>query len=241
MLASSPSVTYTCEAFGVYADTFISENVTEVLGYQPSDFLDNPGFWADCLHPDDKERILNGLKILFEKDFHIHEYRFQHKDGSYRWMHDVLRLIRDADAKPLEIVGSWTDITDRKQAEEKLLESESRYRELFETSLDGIAITDLSGRYLECNRAYLDLLGYDTIDQLRLKSYEDVTPHEYHAFEIDVIHRQTMTRGWCDEYEKEYVRKTGERVSVSLRAWLRRNVEGQPSGMWVIVRDITER
>jgi PAS domain S-box-containing protein len=134
-----------------------------------------------------------------------------------------------------------SDITERKLAEEKILESEFRYRELFETSRDGIAETDLSGRYLECNRAYLDLLGYDTMDQLRLRSYEEVTPHEYHAFEAEVITRQTLTRGWCDEYEKEYIRKTGKRVAISLRAWLRRNVKGQPSGMWVIVRDITER
>ena len=147
MLASSPAVTYVCEAFGVYADTFISDNITEVLGYQPSDFLDNPGLWADLIHPDDKEKILYGLKSLFENDYHIHEYRFQHKDGSYRWMHDELKLIRDADGEPLEMIGSWTDITDRKQAETELHDTQFALEHLLNTSAAMFYRCDPSGDY----------------------------------------------------------------------------------------------
>ena len=128
MLASSPAVTYVSEAFGDFAATFISENVTVIIGYQSSDFLDNPSFWADHIHPDEKEHILNELNILFEKEQLMCEYRFLHKDGSYRWMRDEMKLIRGASGNPLEIIGSWSDINLRKEAELALEESEKRYR-----------------------------------------------------------------------------------------------------------------
>jgi PAS domain S-box-containing protein len=133
------------------------------------------------------------------------------------------------------------EIAERKHVEEALRESEARYRELFETSLDGIAVTDLQGKYLDCNCAYLKLLGYDSVDELRLKFYEEITPPEYYELEKRIIKEQTMVKGYCDEYEKEYIRKTGERISVSLRAWLRCDLHNTPIGMWAIVRDITER
>jgi len=133
------------------------------------------------------------------------------------------------------------DRQERQRAEGALRESEKSYRELFETSLDGIVFTDLQGRYVECNQAYLDLLGYETIDELRHRSYKDLTPPEYHAFEEKIIVEQTLIRGYCDEYEKEYFCKNGERVSVTLRAWLRRDSNNTSTGMWVLVHDITER
>jgi len=138
MLTSSPAVTYVSKAFGDFAATFISENVSEITGYQSSDFLDNPCFWADHIHPDDEERIFNELNLLFEKEFHMFEYRFLHKDGRYRWMQDEMKLVRDASGNPLEIIGSWTDITSRKNAEEALEESEKRYR-TFVHNFQGIA------------------------------------------------------------------------------------------------------
>ncbi|MBD3308878.1 PAS domain S-box protein [candidate division KSB3 bacterium] len=157
---------------------------------------------------------------------------------------DVLvstNLVNDEAGHPLCVTGSFVDITDRKRMERALRESEERHRELFETSRDGIVITDLEGRFVDCNRAYLDLLGYGSLDELSSRAYQDLTPPEYHEFEARIIQEQTLARGYCDEYEKEYVRKTGERVSVSLRAWLRRDPNKQPVGMWVIVRDITDR
>jgi PAS domain S-box-containing protein len=97
LLKLTPTVIYTCEPSGDYAATFISEYIAEMLGYHPSDFLKNPAYWADHIHPQDKERVFSELNILFEKDFHLNEYRFRHKDGSYRWMRDEMKLIRDAE------------------------------------------------------------------------------------------------------------------------------------------------
>ena len=138
LLSSSPAVIYASKAFDNYAATYISENVSDLIGYQPTDFLRNPSFWVDHIHPQDKENVFNKLPLLFEKDFHLIEYRFQHKDGIYRWMRDEMKLIRDAEGSPLEIIGSWIDITSRKQAQLSLVESEERYR-TFVHDFQGIA------------------------------------------------------------------------------------------------------
>ncbi|UCD87080.1 MAG: PAS domain S-box protein [Desulfobacterales bacterium] len=124
LLIVSPAVIYTCEPGGDYPATFISENVKTQLDYEPDEFM-KPKFWIEHIHPEDKVRIIDQLQGLFEGGYHIHEYRFRHKDGTYRWMRDEMRLVRDAKGKPLEIVGYWVDITDRKNAENKLAESEA--------------------------------------------------------------------------------------------------------------------
>ncbi len=120
LVSSSPAVIYTCKAEGNYGGTFISDNITRQLGYQPREFIEDSGFWADRIHPEDAPRVLAGAARVFEYGRLIHEYRFPHKDGSYRWMRDEITLVRDGEGKPVEIIGCWFDITDRKQAEEAL-------------------------------------------------------------------------------------------------------------------------
>jgi PAS domain S-box-containing protein len=120
LLSDSPTVIYSAEAHGDFAATYVSDNVQALLGYAAVDFLNDEKFWINHIHPEDVERILGGLGPLFQAGYHTHEYRFQHQDDSYRWMHDELRLIRDDQGQPIEIVGSWMDITDRKLAEEQI-------------------------------------------------------------------------------------------------------------------------
>ena len=110
-------VVYTCEAFGEFAATSITPNILQQLGYEQDEFLNTPDFWASHIHPNDKEDVFNNLSNLFQNGTHSHEYRFLHKDESYRWMHDTLRLLVDENGNPQSIVGYWTDVTERKQAE----------------------------------------------------------------------------------------------------------------------------
>src|SRR3954452_15221067 len=122
LLTSSPAVLYSFEAKGDHAPTFVGENIARLLGYGPRDYLQGPSFWLERVHPDDLPRVLAEFPRLLELDHHSCEYRFRHKDGAYRWVSDELRLSRDEAGEPLEVVGSWSDITERKRAEAALRE-----------------------------------------------------------------------------------------------------------------------
>jgi adenylate cyclase len=117
LLETAPSVIYSFEATGDYAPTFVSENIKRLLGYCPDEYLKNADFWRARVHPDDVESVEAEQTILFEQGKHTTEYRFRKKDGSYCWVSDEQHLIKDAHGQPSEIVGSWSDITGREQAE----------------------------------------------------------------------------------------------------------------------------
>jgi len=126
------------------------------------------------------------------------------------------------------------------RSHEALEESEARYRELFETAHDGIAITDLAGRHLDCNPAYLKLTGYAAAEELRSRTVAELTAPECRDA-ARLMREQTLVRGYSAEHERQYLRKDGDRVAVSARTWLRRDRQGGPVGLWVIVRDVSER
>jgi PAS domain S-box-containing protein len=120
LLTSSRVVIFSLEAKGEYQRTFISENVRDFIGYEPEEVLAEPDFWSTHVHPDDRDRVLARFPTLFDAGYLTQEYRFRLKDGSYRWVCSDLQLIYDEAGVPLEVVGSWSDINERKDAEEAL-------------------------------------------------------------------------------------------------------------------------
>jgi len=127
ILKESITVVYRCEPSGDYPATFISENIKRQLGYEPEQFTKEPGFWANHIHPDDRNHVFSNLGMLFENGYHSHEYRFLNGHGDYVWVHDELRLIKGDNGQVKDIIGNWVDITEHKQAE---YEKEHLQREL---------------------------------------------------------------------------------------------------------------
>jgi len=97
---------------------WVSDSVEKILGYEVDAAL-APGWWIDCLHPDDKDAAVKKTSILMSQGHLVQEYRFRAKDGHYLWIRDEATLLRDADGRPKEIVGFWSSISERKQAEER--------------------------------------------------------------------------------------------------------------------------
>ncbi len=119
VLASSTAVVYATKLTAEgYAPSWVSENVTRVLGYDVPEAL-HPTWWASHLHPSDRARVLAELPTLLTKGALTLEYQFQGKRGTYRWVHDEARLLRDPAGLPIEVFGAWLDITERKQLEEQ--------------------------------------------------------------------------------------------------------------------------
>ncbi len=120
LLAASPAIIYSFEAKENYLPTFISENIKKILGYEPSEYLEDPRFMPSHIHPDDIRRIDKEWSHLFREGHHVIEYRFRRKDGTYCWVNDELRMIYDKDGEPVEIVGAMNNISARKKVEEEL-------------------------------------------------------------------------------------------------------------------------
>jgi two-component system NtrC family sensor kinase len=121
LIANTPAIIYSSVPTGDFKMTFVSDNAWRVLGYKPEEMVADPNFWFNHIHPDDVPNIFSSLALVFVEGQRAYEYRFRSSDGRYLWMHDTLRLIHDADGNPLEVVGSLTDITDRKLMEEALV------------------------------------------------------------------------------------------------------------------------
>jgi two-component system cell cycle sensor histidine kinase/response regulator CckA len=129
---------------------------------------------------------------------------------------------------------------ERNHAEERERASEAKYRQLHESLMDAFCRVDMSGRFIECNGAYMNMLGY-TEEEIRSLTYADITPVRWHPVEARIIDQQVLSRGYSDVYEKEYRRKDGTLLPIELRTILLKDETGRPSSMWGIIRDITER
>src|SRR4030066_220192 len=106
LVSHSPATIFSFRASGDFGTTFMSENITAQLGYQPCEFLKDSGFWANHVHPEDLPRLLAEMPRLFERGHNTWEYRMRHKDGTYRWVHDEIRLVRNEAGIPLEVIRS---------------------------------------------------------------------------------------------------------------------------------------
>jgi PAS domain S-box-containing protein len=126
LLSSTSAVIYAAKASDDYGATFISQNIRQMVGYEPEEFLSNSSFWVDRVHPEDRSGILVEVSKLFEKEVHAYEYRFQCKDGKYIWVRDEMRLMRDKHGQPFEIIGFWLDITQQKEGEQALVEHKKK-------------------------------------------------------------------------------------------------------------------
>lgn len=178
LLNFSPAVIYSTEPEANYPLTFISENVKEIMGYEQQSFLSDPNAIDSRIHPEERERIIASLDDISHKKNYHGVYRFLHKNGSYRWMLESAKLVLDGDGSPLERIGYWIDITELKQTEFALQESEERLRAFMESSIDMIAILDADMNYLEINKAGLATLGIDSVEEVIKKNLLDIIPHK---------------------------------------------------------------
>ena len=122
LMTIAPGIMYTNQASGKFTCTFVSDNVDPIMGFSAWEMREDPKFWPSRLHPDDAPKVFAEVGKLIEAGGGTVEYRFRHRDGNYLWIQDTFKVIFDDAGKPQEVVGSWANISDRKQAERALSE-----------------------------------------------------------------------------------------------------------------------
>jgi len=154
LLSASPVVIFSRDPS--LKTTFVSDNLEAITGYTPAEFMSSVDFWVSRLHPEEVEEILAGQETLFCNDCHAYEYRFLCADGNYRWLYNQMRLVRDAEGEPIEIIGYCSDISERKQfetdrlrSEETMRQSEAHQRALLRAIPDLMMRINRAGVYLE--------------------------------------------------------------------------------------------
>ena len=139
----------------------VNENMCEITGYSAAELMRMK--ISDLTHPDDQLREAATLTAFMHGEapnFEIKE-RYIRKDGLIRWVSVMARMVPDAAGRPLHTIAAVQDITNRKQAEDKLKISEIRYRRLFETAHDGVLLLDPGTRkIIDANPFMTELLGY---------------------------------------------------------------------------------
>jgi PAS domain S-box-containing protein len=175
LLESAPAVVYSFKATGDFAPTFISENVKRVLGYCPDEYLKNADFWRSHVHPEDLAAVEAEQGKLFDEGAHTAEYRFRKKDGAYCWVSDEQHLIRDHHGNPMEVVGSWSEVTARKTAEQAALQaSEQRLTDAIESISEGFSLYDAEDRLVLGNYKYKELFDHGDGPPRPGSTYEDI-------------------------------------------------------------------
>jgi PAS domain S-box-containing protein len=229
LLSSAPAVIYSYKAAGDFAPTFVSQNIKDWLGYDPEEYLANPDFWRCCVHPDDLAAVEVQSVQLFKNDRHTIEYRFLKKDGNYCWVVDEQRLSRSQDGQPVEVVGSWSDISDRKWAEEEAAATRDRIDHLLASSPAVIYSFKASGDYAPTfiSRNLKDLLGYDREEYLQ---DPDFWQSRIHPEDSPRIHRAYARLIEEERLSNEYRfrKKDGSYCWVSDELQVLRNAAGDP-------------
>lgn len=169
----------------------------------------------------------------------VNEEWITYADDGHRELLETLKTpMRDSQGKLIGILGIARDITERKRAEEALRESEAKLRGLYELSPLGIALTDMNGRYIEFNDAFVRICGYPA-DELKELDYWTLTPKEYESQEAAQL--DSLSRlGRYGPYVKEYRQKNGNLIPIQLNGTLITGKDGKKY-IWSIVEDITER
>jgi PAS domain S-box-containing protein len=185
LLGASPIAMFTCKAGGDFAATFVTEGVRTLWGYEPQDFLNQPRFWADRIHPDDASVVYHHMAQALARGTHSYDYRFRTKSGEYRWTHDELRLVRD-------VAGAIGDMTERLESAAKLAASEKRLRDILNSLYGFVGLFSLDCRLIECNRPPLEAAGLKLEELLGVVFWETPGWSQYPAEQAKV--RDMMLR-----------------------------------------------
>lgn len=191
-----------------------------MAGYSPNEFPSSYQNWRNRLHPDDLVMAEQAAKDFIEGNLSKYdiEFRFRCKDGSYIWIRARARIFAyDDRGKPLRIVGTHTDVSDRRLVQASLLQSEEKFSKAFYQQDVAMELVDLEqGLRLDFNDKYCQITGYSRAELLDSSIYEKnlwIDPQgQLKAAE------ELKSKGILSEFPMDIVQKSGVRKNLLLSA-----------------------
>lgn len=242
----SHAITATSDTIWEYglSDRGLSYNVRwhEMLGCAELEGALPLEYWQGLCHPDDIDRVsatIQAALSLHDKVRYEVEFRMRHTAGHWQWMLGRGNVVEfDAAGQALSLSGTIVDINERKLQEERLRESEARYRGIINNMQDGYYRGDREGVLIFISPSLPQILGYDTAEEMLGRSIESFWAHpEERAAMIELIGRN----GKVTDYEVQLLRKDGTAVCCATSSAYCRDQAGNIVGVEGIVRDISER
>jgi len=220
--------------------TLMNHKSCGILGYRSEEVIGKN--WFDLVTP---ARNRPKAKAIFNRLVQggielgrCHESQVMTKDGEERtiaWYNTT--LLRDDASRVIGVLGSGEDITERRRMEKALIESEERYRSLFENSKEAICIVSRDLEVIDVNQAALDLFGYRIEEMKGL----DIQASWVNSAQGRKFRKQIEHKGYVSDYEMKLRKKDGTEMDCLLTFTARRDGNGKVSRFEGIIRDVTEQ
>ncbi|MBZ0200609.1 MAG: PAS domain S-box protein, partial [Ignavibacteriaceae bacterium] len=211
------------------------------LGYNNDEIGNTLKDWESKVHPEDLDYVYNEINKHFNGETPVYqsEYRILCKDGTYKWILDRGKVVsKFANGKPQRFIGTHTDITSRKIMETMLRENEERLKMLFNTSIEGICLTDVDENIILVNPRMEEMLEYKGGELLGINFISLVSSDETDD-QIKMIKNRKL--GKAEVYERQLIKKSGAPFWVLISGSPVKNSEGKYNGSFGMLVDITER
>lgn len=225
------------------AYVLINDAYTRITGWTMQELNSMGESFLELFHESERDSLLEhmGKIAASEKDESVtFEYRFKKKDGGWVWLlSQDTPFERDKDGKVTKFIGSFVDISDKKEFESQLKESEERFKNIFKTSPVGIAVVSPDGQWIEVNESIPKMLGYSGDELLRL-TFQDITHED--DLEKDLALIKKTLNGEIDSYnmKKRYIHKSGSVVYALLVVAIVRDENSKPKYFISQIIDLTD-
>lgn len=221
-------------------EIYWSSLLYQIHGLDPKETVPSYEEFIEHVHKDDRKLVKECVTEALETGKYLCEYRIKRFDtGEIRYLYTVGKIEYDKKGKPLLLKATEQDITERKQAQNRILASEKRYRSLYNSIRDAILVADKNRKIIDCNLAFSELFGYSLEDVYEKKTLSVYAYEEEFKAMGKAIKAHDFKHPFL--YNIHYKKKNGELFLGETSVYYMKAMDGNVTGFMGLIRDVTEQ